>query len=392
MNTPDTLVRQHLIDPEQCIRCGSCEDACTKKAISHTPNCSIYAIDSARCDACLECIDVCSTGAVDSWRYVPANEAYTVETQFEWTQLPAETVTDPSLPPPRILHGPPPSAATPKIMLHTPESPAVARVVENRRLCTDGADSDIRHLVLQADGMDFPILEGQSLGVLPPGTDNSGQPHAMRIYSIASTRDGERGETGHIALTVKRVTEDYEGRPVRGICSNHLCDLQRGEIVRLVGPLGNSYLMPDDPNARLLMICTGAGIAPMRGMIERRKQMRSATVEALRLYIGARTVAELPYREELHASAEAGLIDLRVAYSRQADAPRRYVQDLLAEEGANLATALTDSQTYIYICGLKKMESGVMDVFRNVCHAQQLDWDRVHDDLRTQHRLHIEVY
>jgi benzoyl-CoA 2,3-dioxygenase component A len=391
MNAPDNaLVRQHLIDPEQCVRCGSCQETCAKGAISN--NLINYVIDPERCDACLECIDICSTGAVDSWRDVPANRMYGLDAQLAWTKLPPPTVPDSPLGPPRMLHGAPPSAATPRIMLYAADAPAVARVVENRRLCADAAGSDIRHLVLKTDADAFPVLEGQSLGVLPPGVDASGRPHAMRVYSIASARSGERGAAGHVALTVKRVTVDYEGLPVHGVCSNHLCDLEPGASVRLVGPLGNCYLMPDDPQARLLMICTGTGIAPMRGMIERRKQLGTASADALRLYFGARTAAESPYVEELQAAAAAGHIELHMAFSREAGVPRRHVQDLLAERSAALAAALGDSNTYIYICGLRSMEAGVMDVFRGACLGQGLDWDRIHDDLRSQHRLHIEVY
>ena len=31
----DTLVKQHLIDPEVCIRCNTCEETCPVDAITH---------------------------------------------------------------------------------------------------------------------------------------------------------------------------------------------------------------------------------------------------------------------------------------------------------------------------------------------------------------------
>jgi benzoyl-CoA 2,3-dioxygenase component A len=31
----DTILKQHLIDPETCIRCGTCEQMCPESAISH---------------------------------------------------------------------------------------------------------------------------------------------------------------------------------------------------------------------------------------------------------------------------------------------------------------------------------------------------------------------
>jgi hypothetical protein len=38
----------------------------------------------------------------------------------------------------------------------------------------------------------FPVLEGQTIGIVPPGTDSQGRPHFVRLYSVASPRDGER--------------------------------------------------------------------------------------------------------------------------------------------------------------------------------------------------------
>jgi hypothetical protein len=38
----------------------------------------------------------------------------------------------------------------------------------------------------------FPLLEGQNIGILPPGLDAKGKPHHVRLYSVASPRDGER--------------------------------------------------------------------------------------------------------------------------------------------------------------------------------------------------------
>jgi sulfite reductase alpha subunit-like flavoprotein len=43
--------------------------------------------------------------------------------------------------------------------------------------------------------------------------------HHPRQYSIASPRDGERPGYDNLSLTFKRVLEDHEGNPVRGVAS-----------------------------------------------------------------------------------------------------------------------------------------------------------------------------
>ncbi len=86
----------------------------------------------------------------------------------------------------------------------------------------------------------------------------------MRLYSVASPRDGERPSANNLALTVKRDQS--------GVCSNYLCDLQKGDKISLAGPFGATFLMPDDSEARLIMICTGTGSAPFRGFTMRRQR------------------------------------------------------------------------------------------------------------------------
>jgi len=81
---------------------------------------------------------------------------------------------------------------------------------------------------------------------------------------LSSPRDGERAGHNNISLTVKREPD--------GICSNYLCDLEVGDSVKLTGPFGATFLMPEDPEARVVMICTGTGSAPFRGFTMHRER------------------------------------------------------------------------------------------------------------------------
>ena len=81
------LERQHLIDPEICIRCNTCESVCKPKAISHDSR--NYVVDASICKACLACVSPCPTGAIDNWRLVPVARAYNLAEQLSWDELPA---------------------------------------------------------------------------------------------------------------------------------------------------------------------------------------------------------------------------------------------------------------------------------------------------------------
>ena len=86
MNAPvGELLKQHLIDPEICIRCNTCEETCPVDAVTHDGN--NYVDDASICNHCMDCISPCPTGSIDNWRVV-ANP-YTLEEQFSWSELPA---------------------------------------------------------------------------------------------------------------------------------------------------------------------------------------------------------------------------------------------------------------------------------------------------------------
>src|SRR6202140_354169 len=70
------VLRQHLIDPEICIRCNTCEETCPSHAISHDSR--NYVVDAAKCNFCNDCISPCPTGAIDSWRQVDKVKPYTL--------------------------------------------------------------------------------------------------------------------------------------------------------------------------------------------------------------------------------------------------------------------------------------------------------------------------
>ena len=82
------VLRQHLIDPEICIRCNTCEETCPIDAITHDAR--NYVVDPAICNACNACISPCPTGAIDSWRQVVRTSAHSLAEQFAWDTLPAQ--------------------------------------------------------------------------------------------------------------------------------------------------------------------------------------------------------------------------------------------------------------------------------------------------------------
>ncbi|MCY7316876.1 MAG: 4Fe-4S binding protein, partial [Rubrivivax sp.] len=327
------VIKQHLIDPEICIRCNTCEAICPQKAITHDSN--NYVVDAAICNLCMACIAPCPTGSIDNWRVVPEARAYSIDEQLGWGELPQElnaqalaeagaAIADMTAGSADATAGPtagttadaavqnsstaavadsaafagstiaatnaigaigaigaqlPPwSAAHAYTNIYGPRSAGksiTATVTGNVRVTQAGTDYDTHHIVLDFGTLPLPVLEGQSIAVVPPGLDAQGRLHQARQYSVASPRNGERPGYNNLSLTVKRVLQDHQGRPVRGVASNYLCDLQVGDSVQVIGPFGASFLMPNHPTSHIVMICTGTGSAPMRAMTEWRRRLRA---------------------------------------------------------------------------------------------------------------------
>jgi benzoyl-CoA 2,3-dioxygenase component A len=423
MNAPAELFNQHLIDPEICIRCNTCEATCPVGAITHDSR--NYVVMADKCNFCMACVPPCPTGSIDNWHMRPKSAAYSVEEQFSWDDLPpalsdaellamgadasavATAVADVSAPsassssPNDVFNSaaygatvPPWSAAHPYTNLHGPKAPISATVVGNVQVNEAGTANETHHIVLDFGHMPFPVLEGQSIGIVPPGVDAQGKPHHARQYSIASPRNGERAGYNNLSITVKRVVEDHDGLPVKGVASNYLCDLQTGDAVQVIGPFGSSFLMPNHPKSHIVMICTGTGSAPMRAMTEWRRRLRqSGKFEGgkLMLFFGARTQKELPYFGPLQKLPK-DFIDINFAFSREAGQTKCYVQDLLRERSADLFELLKDPNTYIYVCGLKSMEEGVVLALRDVVTQAGLSWESLGSSLKQEGRLHLETY
>ena len=87
MTTEAVLIQQHLIDPEICIRCNTCEATCPVGAITHDSR--NYVVDADKCNLCMACVPPCPTGSIDNWRSMPKVKVYSVEEQLTWDDLPA---------------------------------------------------------------------------------------------------------------------------------------------------------------------------------------------------------------------------------------------------------------------------------------------------------------
>jgi benzoyl-CoA 2,3-dioxygenase component A len=186
-----------------------------------------------------------------------------------------------------------------------------------------------------------------------------------------------------VSLTVKRV--------LGGLVSDWLCGLKVGDKVFVTGPYGSTFLMPNDPAADILMICTGTGSAPFRAFTERRRRAVSGGPGKLIMFFGARTPQELPYFGPLQ-KVPASLLEQHLVFSRVPGAAKEYVQDRMRVEDSRVAELLRSSATHVFICGLKGMEGGVDAALADIGSAHGIDWTSLKPQMRAEGRYHVETY
>lgn len=262
-----------------------------------------------------------------------------------------------------------------------PTAPVVGRVVSNE-LCTRGKSASfVKHLVIDVTGTPLAgaFRAGQSFGVIPPGTDERGKPHKVRLYSIACPTRGEDGEGTVLSTTPKRLIDEFQPqkptddphdhRLFLGVCSNYLCDLNAGDEVLLTGPNGKRFLLPEDPSRHdYLFIATGTGIAPFRGMLLELLESSDGPVDRrIDLVMGTPYTTDLLYDNLFQdLAAKHPNFHYHTAISREPLPDGRrglYVDALIDDHIDDFAPLLASPQTLVYVCGLAGMQIGLLRTF-----------------------------
>jgi cytochrome P450/NADPH-cytochrome P450 reductase len=166
----------------------------------------------------------------------------------------------------------------------------------------------------------------------------------VRQYSISST---PLWNPGHVTLTISVINapaSSGSGDRFLGVASNFLANLQPGDMVQLmVRPSPSMFSLPADVTIPLVLLCTGSGIAPMRGFIqERALQIKSGRkdIGKILLFFGCRYPDQdyLYSDSDLKEWAELGAVDVRPAFSRATDKSEgcRYIQDRILKDGEDV--------------------------------------------------------
>ncbi|WP_114992446.1 FAD-binding oxidoreductase [Synechococcus sp. UW179A] len=292
------------------------------------------------------------------------------------------------------------------VNLYKPKTPFVGTVLGNYSLLQEGAIGRVQHITFDLSGGDphLEYVEGQSIGIIPEGTDAKGKPHKLRLYSIASTRHGDDMAGQTVSLCVRQLEYQNEaGEEIKGVCSTYLCDINPGDKVKITGPVGKEMLLPEDEEANVIMFATGTGIAPMRTYLRRMFEAteRDKNGWTFRgkawLFMGAPKTPNLLYDDDFEKYQEEFPDNFRYtkAISREqknTKGGRMYIQDRVLEHSDEIFSMIEDPKTHVYMCGLRGMEPGIDEAMTAAAASKGLDWAELRPQLKKADRWHVETY
>ncbi len=287
---------------------------------------------------------------------------------------------------------------------YRPKNPFIGKCLSSTELVREGGQGTVRHLIFDLSGSDLQYLEGQSIGIIPPGKDAKGKPHKLRLYSIASTRHGDNLDDKTVSLCVRRLEYNHPetGETIYGVCSSYLCDMEEGADVAITGPVGKEMLLPNDEDATIIMIATGTGIAPFRAfvwrMFKEREQNPDYQFKGLAwLFFGCAYTPNILYKEELEYLQREFPENFRITYAisreqKNKDGGKMYIQHRIQENAEELWKLIKKPNAHTYICGLKGMEDGIDEGMSAVTGQFDVDWSEYRKELKKENRWHVETY
>lgn len=172
-------------------------------------------------------------------------------------------------------------------------------------------------------------------------------PLLPRFYSVASSQQLFKDE---VHLTVALFTFTHQKEQRYGVGSHFLCHMAtvgKTNIPIYVQPASH-FTLPSDPNASIIMIGPGTGVAPFRAFLQER--IKQGAPGKNWLFFGERNKeSDYFYRQEFETWRADGKLRLDLAFSRD-QAEKIYVQHRMQESGKDIWNWLQEG-AYFYVCG-----------------------------------------
>ena len=216
------------------------------------------------------------------------------------------------------------------------------------------------------DGYEVFDLLKQHPSARPPVEDFAASllPIQPRLYSISSSLKAHPDEV-HLTVGVVRFL-NCRGRQCKGVASTYLAErIRPGQKVRLFIKPSHGFHLPKSPDAPMIMVGPGTGVAPFRAFLEERKATGAKGVNWL-FFGDQKSEHDFLYRDELETYHRDGALHrLSTAFSRDQE-KKVYVQHRMLENAAELWSLLQQGG-HFYVCGdARRMAADVDHALRHI--------------------------
>lgn len=219
------------------------------------------------------------------------------------------------------------------------------------------------------------------------------RPITPRLYSIASAQSEVEDE---VHLTVALVEYDEFGFTHQGGASGYLGKrLAEGDTVKVYVEPNNNFRLPDDPNAPIIMIGPGTGIAPFRAFMQER-DAQGAEGDNWLFFGNPHFTQDFLYQTEWQGYKKSGLLSrVSLAWSRDQE-EKIYVQHRLLEQGEEVYAWL-ERGAHVYVCGdathmAKDVENALLTIYQIHGKQSEVDAKQALLALRKAKRYQKDVY
>lgn len=221
-------------------------------------------------------------------------------------------------------------------------------------------------------------------------------PHIQnRYYSISSSNYLSPMK---VSITVGVVRNVLLSKKIKlGLCSNFLADLSKGDMIE--GKVVKSkFRKPKSETFPAIMIGAGTGIAPFMAMIEERAAEFNGYLEYAdwHFFFGCKTKSEFLYKDKIEEWHKAGIINARVAYSRESNSEKQYVQDLLVQNVEDIMKLMFHKNTHVLICGNASMANAcrntMISLLKSHGHMSKISASHLLQTMTLENRWQLDVW
>ncbi|MPQ26744.1 assimilatory sulfite reductase (NADPH) flavoprotein subunit [Bacillus paralicheniformis] len=214
-----------------------------------------------------------------------------------------------------------------------------------------------------------------------------------RLYSIASSFAANPDE---VHLTIGAVRYNTHGRDRKGVCSVLCADrLQPGDTLPVFIQPNKSFKLPENPEAPIIMIGPGTGVAPFRSFMQEREET-GASGKSWMFFGDQHFVTDFLYQTEWQKWLSDGVLTkMGVAFSRDTE-EKVYVQHRMLEHSKELFEWLEEGAAF-YVCGdknnmAKDVQNALLEIIEKEGGKSREEAEAYLAEMKKQKRYQRDVY